>query len=65
MGFRCLAGTRAPWETHDTIAVLYVGHPLGPWVRRTWHFKRPARVEKGSVLLALLLAQCWLTSCST
>jgi hypothetical protein len=31
MGFRCLAGTRAPWETYDTIAVLYVGHPLGPF----------------------------------
>jgi hypothetical protein len=29
--FRCVAGTRAPWETYDTIAVLYVLHPLGPY----------------------------------
>lgn len=30
--FRCVAGARAPWETYDTIAVLYVLHPLGPYV---------------------------------
>jgi hypothetical protein len=29
--FRCLAGTRAPWETYDTIAVLYVLHTLQPY----------------------------------
>jgi hypothetical protein len=29
--FRCVAGTRAPWERYDTIAVLYVLHPLGPY----------------------------------
>jgi hypothetical protein len=29
--FRCLAGTRAPWERYDTIAVLYVLRPLGPF----------------------------------
>jgi hypothetical protein len=26
--FDCLAGTRAPWETYDTIAVTYVLRPL-------------------------------------
>jgi hypothetical protein len=26
--FECLAGTRAAWETYDTIAVTYVLHPL-------------------------------------
>lgn len=26
--FRCTAGTRAPWERYDTIAVFYVLHPL-------------------------------------
>jgi hypothetical protein len=30
--FRCVAGTRAPWETYDTIAVFYVLRPLGPYV---------------------------------
>lgn len=29
--FRCVAGTRAPWERYDTIAVLYVLHPLGTY----------------------------------
>ncbi len=29
--FRCLAGTRAPWQTYDTIAVLFVLHPLGQY----------------------------------
>jgi hypothetical protein len=27
----CLAGTRAPWETYDTIAVTYVVRPLGEY----------------------------------
>ena len=26
--FSCTAGTRAPWQTYDTIAVTYVLHPL-------------------------------------
>lgn len=26
--FECLAGTRAAWQTYDTIAVTYVLHPL-------------------------------------
>jgi hypothetical protein len=26
--FDCLAGTRAAWQTYDTIAVRYVLHPL-------------------------------------
>jgi hypothetical protein len=26
--FDCTAGTRAPWETYDTIAVRYVLHPV-------------------------------------
>jgi hypothetical protein len=26
--FECLAGTRAAWESYDTIAVTYVLHPL-------------------------------------
>jgi hypothetical protein len=29
--FECTAGTRAPWETYDTIAVFYVLHPLGEY----------------------------------
>ncbi len=27
----CLAGTRAPWETYDTIAVTYVVRPLAEY----------------------------------
>jgi hypothetical protein len=30
--FRCVAGTRAPWETYDTVAVFYVLRPHGPYV---------------------------------
>lgn len=30
--FECLAGTRAAWESYDTIAVTYVLHPLGEYV---------------------------------
>ena len=29
--FRCAARARAPWETYDTIAVLYMVHSLGPY----------------------------------
>ena len=29
--FECLAGTRAAWETYDTIAVTYVLHPLAEY----------------------------------
>ena len=36
--FRCVAGARAPWEEHDTVAVLFVLHPLSPYVgRRSRH----------------------------
>ena len=30
--FRCVASTRAPWETYDTIAVHYVLDALGSYV---------------------------------
>ena len=29
--FECLAGTRAPWETYDTIAMTYVLRPLAEY----------------------------------
>ena len=29
--FDCVAGTRAPWQTYDTIAVLYVLYPLADY----------------------------------
>jgi hypothetical protein len=29
--FDCVAGTRAPWETYDTIAVFYVVRPLAEY----------------------------------
>jgi hypothetical protein len=29
--FECLAGTRAAWQTYDTIAVTYVLHPLAEY----------------------------------
>jgi hypothetical protein len=29
--FECLAGTRAAWQTYDTIAVTYVLHPLAAY----------------------------------
>jgi hypothetical protein len=30
--FRCVAGTREPWEKYDTVAVLYVLRPRSPYV---------------------------------
>ena len=30
--FRCDAATRARGQTYDTVTVLYVLHPLGPYV---------------------------------
>jgi hypothetical protein len=32
--FACTGGTRAPWETYDTIAVLYIVHPISSFARR-------------------------------
>jgi hypothetical protein len=29
--FRCVAGARASWQSYDTVGVLYVLHPLGPY----------------------------------
>ncbi len=29
--FRCLAGTRAPRDTYDTVGVFYTLRPLGPY----------------------------------